>query len=229
MIDLESKIFERSHIDYNKLVEYGFLKDDTGYRYTTDMLANEFRTEIVISPDGLVSGKVYENQTGEEYHNIRIEEMNGAFVNTVREAYRQVLQDIRKKCYIDDYFSTAQANRMTKYIMKQYDVQPEFLWKRFVGYGVFRNPHNRKWFGIIMHIDRNKITPGEGKVDVLDIRIDARSKESLMTETGIYAAYHMNKKNWISIILDEGLSDERILHLIDESYTIVQGRSKRNK
>lgn len=35
---------------------------------------------------------------------------------------------------------------------------------------------------------------------------------------GFYPAYHMNKKNWLSIILDETISDELILSLITESF-----------
>ena len=34
----------------------------------------------------------------------------------------------------------------------------------------------------------------------------------------IYPAYHMNKKNWVSIILDESLSNDEIFNLIDISY-----------
>ena len=37
-----------------------------------------------------------------------------------------------------------------------------------------------------------------------------------------YKAYHMNKKKWISIILDETLSDEDIFKYIDESYQLTQ-------
>ena len=34
----------------------------------------------------------------------------------------------------------------------------------------------------------------------------------------IYPAFHMNKKHWISILLDETLSDEDIMSLVDQSY-----------
>jgi predicted DNA-binding protein (MmcQ/YjbR family) len=38
---------------------------------------------------------------------------------------------------------------------------------------------------------------------------------------GIYEAYHMNKKNWITIIFDETLKDSEIESLVDKSYNSI--------
>ena len=46
--------------------------------------------------------------------------------------------------------------------------------------------------------------------------------DKLLSTKGFYEAYHMNKKNWISIILDETLDDEIIKKLICDSYDIVE-------
>ena len=43
-----------------------------------------------------------------------------------------------------------------------------------------------------------------------------------MEKNGYYPAYHMNKKNWISIILDDNLSDEDIIDLISKSYNMTK-------
>ena len=37
----------------------------------------------------------------------------------------------------------------------------------------------------------------------------------------VVPAYHMNKLHWISIILDGSMTDEDILHLIDDSYRLT--------
>jgi len=229
MIDLESKYFVRAHPDFQKLTAYGFQKTMSGYRYHVDILDKEFRVEICISFAGKVQGRVYETMTGELYQNIRIEGMNGAFVGRVREAYGQVLQAIRQKCYIDDNFSAAQANRIARLIWERYGVKPEFLWERAPEHGVFRNQQNQKWFGIIMYVDRNKITRGEGKLDVLAIKIHPAAREALSGAAGIYPAYHLNKKNWIAVLLDESVPDEEIMHLLAGSYQIVQGEGKRSR
>lgn len=229
MIDLESKFFERSHADVQRLLEYGFQKTTKGYHYRRDILEQEFRVDLLISFDGKLQGQVVETLTGDAYQNIWIEGMNGAFVGKVREAYGQVLQAVRQHCYIDDDFSTLQANRISGLIREKYNVQPEFLWKRAPQHGVFRNQQNQKWFGIIMYVDQAKLTVGKGKVDVLNVKIDPDTKEALLGTEGIYPAYHLNKQNWISILLDGRVSDAKIMQLVKESYQIVQAEAKNHR
>lgn len=38
---------------------------------------------------------------------------------------------------------------------------------------------------------------------------------------GVFPAYHMNKQNWITIILDDTLSDAEIYSLIDRSFQLA--------
>ncbi|MBP3799889.1 MAG: MmcQ/YjbR family DNA-binding protein, partial [Bacilli bacterium] len=46
--------------------------------------------------------------------------------------------------------------------------------------------------------------------------------DSLLKKKGYYEAYHMNKKSWITIILDDTVSDNDIKKLIDNSYSIIK-------
>ena len=50
--------------------------------------------------------------------------------------------------------------------------------------------------------------------------------ENYLSKIGYYEAYHMNKKKWISIILDDTLKDEEIISLLDKSYDIVSKLDK---
>lgn len=50
-------------------------------------------------------------------------------------------------------------------------------------------------------------------------------QEKLICETGIYPAWHMNKKKWISVLLDDTLKDERIFSLIRTSRKLVSGNA----
>ena len=45
----------------------------------------------------------------------------------------------------------------------------------------------------------------------------------------VIPAYHLNKRHWISIILDGSMTDEQILPLIEDSYLLTQTRSKKQK
>ena len=37
----------------------------------------------------------------------------------------------------------------------------------------------------------------------------------------VVPAYHMNKRHWVSIILDGTMEDEEIIRLIEESYDLT--------
>ena len=46
----------------------------------------------------------------------------------------------------------------------QYKAEPEYLWRRYPDYAVFRHEDNQKWFGIIMDIPRSKLVPAFAEI-----------------------------------------------------------------
>lgn len=44
----------------------------------------------------------------------------------------------------------------------------------------------------------------------------------LDSKDGIFPAYHMNAGHWISVLLEDVLSDEYIMELVERSYNITQ-------
>ena len=112
--------------------------------------------------------------------------------------------------------------------MKKYGSKPEFLWEQFDGSGVFRNKKSGKWYAAILEVDRGKLQAGKkGKVEVVDLKLDKEQVQKIIIKPGFYPGYHMNKKYWISIILDDSVSDEEIMGLIEISYILSE--SKNNK
>ena len=172
-MNIESEVFKRYIPNNNKLIKYGFKKSNGEYKFSKIFMNNTFRAEIVVDSKGQVTGKVIEIELDEEYTNFRIEGNIGEFVGTVREEYKNILQDIANNCFEKEYFIFEQTNRIAKLINEKYEVCPEFLWEKFPGFGVFRNKRSNKWFGIIMNIDRSKITPKTtGEIEVLNVKLD---------------------------------------------------------
>ena len=66
--------------------------------------------------NGEVNGKVIENAFNEEFAQLRIASYHGGFIAGVREAYKEILLDIRDKCFKKVLFVSNQANRITKLI-----------------------------------------------------------------------------------------------------------------
>ena len=106
------------------------------------------------------------------------------------------------------------------YIKDKYNVEPEYLRDKYPNYAVFRNPETRKWFWIIMDVDNSKLQVWwDWKTDVLDVKSDTWMIDYLKTQWWYRPAYHMNKENWISLLLWKlSTKEETVKTLIDISY-----------
>ncbi len=219
-MDIENDIFKRTNVNFKLLEKYGFKKENNIYIIEKNFLNDDFKAIISINNKGDITGKVIDLQLNEEYTNIRTN-MTGEFVSSVREAYKSILIDIKEHCFETNYYIYDQTNRINKYIKEKYNNEPEFLWEKFPGYGVYRNINNNKWYAIIMNLDLSKLDSGSGEVEIINIKLDEEKIKELLKEKGFYKAYHMSKKDWISIILNDTLKDEEIINLLDESYDLI--------
>ena len=78
-----------------------------------------------------------------------------------------------------------------------------------------------------MNIPRSKLGEKSNNiVEIINLKIDKDKIQKLLLKNGYYPAWHMNKKLWISISLDETLQDKDIIKHIEESYayTIKNGK-----
>ena len=117
-----------------------------------------------------------------------------------------------------------------KYAEKNYKAKPEHLWEKYPGYGVLRHRENKKWYAVLMDIPQNKVgLEGEEAVDILDVKCEPDMVVSLSLQQGFFPAYHMNKKHWITIILDGTVADHEIYNLLDMSYELTQTKAKARK
>jgi len=221
---LIDKIFNRSKLIEEKLIPFGFKLENNIYYYNK-FINDSFELQIIIK-DNIIDGKLMDLDFNEEYNQINIDN-NGDFIGGLRAECEKILLDIRKNCYESQSFLFIQSNRISKLINDKYNVEPEFLWDNAPGYGVFRNPVSEKWFGIIMNINKKKFVKNEDYIiEVLNVNLGEESSNYINID-GIYLPYHMNKKNWISIILDETLNDNKIMELIDISYKISEKKNKK--
>lgn len=109
------------------------------------------------------------------------------------------------------------------FINNEFGVEEEHLWMTFPDYAVFRNKRNKKWFAIIMDIDRNKLgLDGTGRVDIIDLKCDPILIGSLLHNKGYLPAYHMSKKSWITVLLDGIVGEDELKDLIQLSYELIE-------
>ena len=60
----------------------------------------------------------------------------------------------------------------------------------------------------------------------MNVKVLPADVKNLILEEGIYECYHMNKKNWVSIILDDTLEDSQIEALLKQSYILTNSSNK---
>lgn len=110
----------------------------------------------------------------------------------------------------------------------EYGTLPEYLWKRYPNYAVLRNPSNRKWYALIADVPRETLgLEGKERIDIINVKCEPSMVWLLLDKGGGYLpAYHMNRKNWITILLDGSIELERILYLMKESFHLTSSKPK---
>ena len=130
-------------------------------------------------------------------------------------------------------YYNSQTNTIIRHIKMEYGIEPEFLWPdKYPSYCVFRHGDNRKWFALVATISSKSLgiegaKLGNNKetydnVEVINLKFDKNQTYGFAeTSDHIFPAYHMNKNNWITVVLDGGLSDEMVFELISKSYLLT--------
>lgn len=148
-------------------------------------------------------------------------EANGEYVGKVREKCKEKILDILKKCCEVQVFKSEQTNQVIKYVKEKYGNDPEFLWEKYDDNAVFRHNENKKWYGVILKVSKNKLgLESDERVEILDLKILPEDIEKIVDNEKYFLGYHMNKKHWFTIILDGSVEIEKIYNFIDESYNM---------
>ena len=98
---IEQQVFRKKRFDTSLLENYGFVRRDSSFFLSGDFMDGDFTAEITVDDDGAVHGRVIDNMNEEEYAQLRMDNYTGAYVGHVREAYREILEDIASNCCSD--------------------------------------------------------------------------------------------------------------------------------
>ena len=213
------EIFKAYQFNSKKAKEYGFLEKQGVWTYSSTILQGDFLMKITVE-DSDLTFQVFDQETGELYPQVHMESMRGTFVGTVREACLEVLYDIRKACFEVQEFLCPQTKRIMALVREKYGNQLEYLWEKSPDTAVLRHEDNQKWYAILMRIPWDRLDKGrEGLVEAVNLKHDQVT--DLLSQNGIYPAFHMNKRYWISLPLDDTLTDEKVLELFERSWFLT--------
>lgn len=94
---------------------------------------------------------------------------------------------------------------------------------KFPKYEVLRHANNGKWFGLLMPVEKNKLgLSSTDSVEVIDVKANPEIISILKSNPGYLSAYHMNKNNWITLLLDGTIEKNEIMGLLKDSYDLTK-------
>ncbi|MGT2716087.1 MmcQ/YjbR family DNA-binding protein [Streptococcus respiraculi] len=211
-----------------RLLDYGFKEENGNLTFYQLFMEGHFEARIqVILPDKATS-QVWDLDMDEEYHAFRIQRAVGSFVGEVRERYAEILHQVVQHCTETEPFHSAQGNRLVRYIEKSFQEDPDYPFTKAPEIATLRHAANQKWYGLVTQVPWTAlgVANKEGVVEIINIKVEAGQMKNLLSTVGIYPAYHMSKKTWVSISLDGSLIDEVLFELVSKSRDLVAPKMK---
>ncbi|MCH5324329.1 MAG: MmcQ/YjbR family DNA-binding protein [Eubacterium sp.] len=217
----EDKFFIHRKFVPEKLINYGFTEKDGGFEYAVSVMDGQFTLYVYVT-GGVVSTKMVESGSGEEYTLHKVASSAGAYVGQVRAACEDVLTEISEKCCEPDIFHGQQTLAVIEYVRKRYGGELEFLWEKFPDNAIWRRADNRKWYGLIVALPKRKLGLDSAEIaEIIDLRLKPEQMAKTVDGERYFTGWHMNKKSWYTMILDGSVPNEEIFQRIDESYILA--------
>lgn len=221
----EDVIFKHYQKVDAKLLEYGFKQKDNAFFYETLFMNNKFLLKIMVAEE--ITIDVIDVLTNEKFMPFYVTNSVGSFVGDIRKEIDKILFDIKEKCFVKQIFKTKLAYQIIDYIDFKYHHKPEYLWKDYPENAVFRNHKNEKWYCAILTAKKKSIGINEdGEVEVLNLKGDPLFINEIIDNHSYFLAYHMNKKHWYTVLLNQNIPFKEVMRAIDDAYQLVEGKNK---
>ena len=214
IIDVEEYNFKKE-----KLLQYGFKEEAEKLIYRKEILDSSFLIEIVFVNSQLLI-EVYDLEFDEIYSLYSVDSAVGETVQNIREHVEKLLSSILGLA--DE--SGKISSEIIDYCNNKYGENHVSPFKKHPDILAFVNEKN-KWYALFLDVDYSKLkknTDITTKVKILNIKYPTDKILDIIDNKNIFPAYHMNKKHWISIVLDRNIKFETIKELIDISYSLVK-------
>ena len=214
IIDVEEYNFSKE-----KLLQYGFREEAEKLIYRKEILDSSFFIEIVFVNSQLLI-EVYNIEFDEIYSLFSVDSAVGETVQNIREHVEKLLSSILGLA--DE--SGKISSEIIDYCNNKYGENHVNPFKKHPDILAYVNEKN-KWYALMSNVEYNKLNKTSNiitKVKILNVKYPTDNISDIIDNQNIFPAYHMNKKHWISIVLDKNIKLETIKELIDISYSLVK-------
>ena len=164
--------------------------------------------------------EVYDLEYNEVYSLFSVDSAVGETVQNIREHVEKLLSSILGLA--DE--SGKISSEIIDYCNNKYGENHANPFKKHPDILAFINEKN-KWYALFLEVEYNKLNKNTNittKVKILNLKYPTYNISDIIDNQNIFPAYHMNKKHWISVVLDKNIKLETIKELIDISYSLVK-------
>ena len=216
------EIFKYKKPNFDKLVKFGFTKREKIYQIDKEILDGEFVLSVFVTESGEVSTKIVDKSSGDEYFLHLLKDSVGEFVGRVREEFEATLNEISESCFESDVFKSKQAKVILEFADRKGN-KLEFLWDNSPNVAILRRSDTKKWYAVLFVLPKSKLDNRSGElVDIIDLRLQPDELEKIVDGKKYFRAYHMNKKHWFSMALDDSVSTQDILKFVENSFNLAK-------
>ena len=214
IIDVEKYNFSKE-----QLKSFEFKEEADKLVYKKEILDSYFLIEIVFANNQLTI-EVYDLEFDEIYSLFSVDSAVGETVQNIREHVEKLLSSILGLA--DE--SGKISSEIIDYCNNKYGENHVNPFKKHPDILALVNEKN-KWYSLFLDVDYNKLNKNTDittKVKILNVKYPTDKILEIIDNKNIFPAYHMNKKHWISIVIDKNIKLETIKELIDISYSLVK-------
>ena len=214
IIDVEEYSFSKEQLN-----GFGFKEEAEKLIYRKEILDSNFLIEIVFANNQLTI-EVYDLEFDEIYSLFSVDSAVGETVQNIREHVENLLSSILGLADESEKISL----EVIDYCNNKYGKNQVNPFKKHSDIFAMVNEKN-KWYALFLDVEYNKLNKNTDittKVKILNVKYPTDRILKIIDNKNIFPAYHMNKKHWISIVIDKNIKLETIKELIDISYSLVK-------
>ena len=184
--------------------------------YSAPLHAPGLALEVVLR-DGTLIPRVTDMEMGEEYRLHAIPGGSNSFSDLVREEVEEVLAKLRAG---EEKSETNLEGEVFALAKGSFGTDPEYPWADSDA-AVLRRGDTKKWYAVFLNVAGEKLgLAGRGVLRVMNLHADPERVPELLLTPGHFPAFHMNKKSWVTLLLDGSVPMEAIKKELSESYRL---------
>ena len=215
-------LLEQYDIDCKRAIAYGFSRTEAGLELKKELPGVGLYAVFVIAGKSF-EVNVFDADTDEEYLPFNVLDNITGFVTGIREQVEDLVQEIKEKCLLNSNMKL----RLMEYCERKFGTEPEAPWEDSPDAYTFKTAKRNKWYALFMTIPYKSLgLVAKETLDVVNIKLPPEKVLDLIDRVHFYPAYHMNKKHWITIVLNKEVDEPLVQQLLEESYGLVEKLKK---